>query len=114
MSTRKLKDSRDIRRSFQQLFEKSTDEADEDRAQMISYIFLSEAQKKMESLGLNRKELADKMGTTPSYLTQLFRGNRMLNLKTIAKLEQVLDMDFKIKDSSLDSCQSLDSDDLFK
>ena len=101
MSTQKLKNSKDIKQAFQQLFEKSTDEAIEDRAQMFSYIFLSEVQKKMEYLGINRKELAEKMDTTASYLTQLFRGNRMLNLKTIAKLEHVLDMDFNIHDKSL-------------
>ncbi len=50
----------------------------------------------MEQQGINRKQLAEKLGISPSYLTQLFTGDKLFNLKTIAKLQEVFDVKFKI------------------
>lgn len=94
MSIKKLNSSEKIRREFQQLFKKSLEEQIEHRAQMLSYIFLSEAQKAMDRLGWTQKRLADEIGTSASYLTQLMRGDRLLNLKTIAKIEDALHIRF--------------------
>jgi len=63
---------------------------------MLSYIFLSEAQKAMDCKDWTRKKLASEIGTSASYLTQLFRGDRLLNLKTIAKIESALDIRYSI------------------
>lgn len=94
MSIKKLNSSEKIRREFQQLFKKSLEEQIEHRAQMLSYIFLSEAQKAMDRIGWTQKRLADEIGTSASYLTQLMRGDRLLNLKTIAKIEDALHIRF--------------------
>ena len=61
------------------------------------YRFLSEVERISEEEGLNRKELAALIGTSPSYLTQLFRGNKIINLQTIAKFQKVFDLTFEIK-----------------
>lgn len=45
MSTKKLNSSEKIRKEFQKQFEKSPEEQIEHRAQMLSNIFLSEANK---------------------------------------------------------------------
>ncbi|MEX2410647.1 MAG: helix-turn-helix transcriptional regulator, partial [Candidatus Paceibacterota bacterium] len=71
----------------------------EHRAQMLSYIFLSEAQKAMDRKGWARKQLAKEIGTSASYLTQLFRGDRLLNLKTVAKIEAALKINFGVSAS---------------
>lgn len=97
MSTKKLNSSERIRREFQQLFEKSPEELVEHRAQMLSFIFLSEAQKAMDRKGWTQRRLADEIGTSASYLTQLMRGDRLLNLKTIAKIEDALHIRFELK-----------------
>jgi len=96
MSTKKSNNTEKIRSEFQKLFEKSPDEQVEHRAQMLSWIFLSEAQKVMDRKGWPRKRLAKEIGTSASYLTQLFRGDRLLNFKTVAKIEAALDIEFEI------------------
>ncbi len=96
MSTKPSNSTEEIRNEFQKLFEKSPEEQVEHRAQMLSYIFLSEAQKTMDRKGWTRKQLADEIGTSASYLTQLFRGDRLLNLKTVAKIEAALGIEFEV------------------
>jgi len=96
MSTKKLNSAEEIRSEFQKLFEKSPEEQVEHRAQMLSWIFLSEAQKVMDQKGWTRKQLAKEIGTSASYLTQLFRGDRLLNFKTVAKIEAALDIEFEV------------------
>lgn len=100
MSTQKLNNAEEIKDSFQKLFEQSKDESIDHRAQMLSYIFLSEAEKAMERQGITRKELAQRIGTSASYLTQLFRGDRLLNLKNIAKIEAALELSYCITEKT--------------
>lgn len=97
MSTPNLNSSEDIRKAFQKLFEKTPEEQIEHRALMLSYIFLSEVEKTSARKGWTRKKLAAEIGTSPSYLTQLFRGDRLLNFKTIAKIEQALGIRFTLR-----------------
>lgn len=96
MNMKHLNSIEEIRNEFQRLFKKSPAEKVEHRAQMLSFIFLSEAQKVMDHNGWTRKQLADEIGTSASYLTQLFRGDRLLNLKTTAKIENALGIEFGI------------------
>lgn len=74
----------------------SKDDLEHD-TKMIMYRFLSEVERISEEEGLNRKELAALIGISPSYLTQLFRGNKIINLQTIAKFQKVFDLTFEIK-----------------
>ncbi len=101
MNTKQLNSTEEIRNEFQKLFKKSPGEKVEHRAQMLSFIFLSEAQKVMDHKGWTRKKLADEIGTSASYLTQLFRGDRLLNLKTAAKIENALGIEFDITVSEI-------------
>lgn len=66
-------------------------------ARMVSYRFLSVVDERMEELGWNFKQLADALGTSKSYVTQLFNGSRLLNMKTIAKLQAVMGIKFEIQ-----------------
>src|SRR5690625_7689328 len=100
MNTKQSNSIEEIRNEFQKLFEKSPEEQVEHRAQMLSYIFLSEAQKVMDRKGWTRKQLADEIGTSASYLTQRFRGDRLLNFKTVAKIEYALDLKYGIYEES--------------
>jgi transcriptional regulator with XRE-family HTH domain len=76
-------------------FENEQDQIEVD-AHSIMAMFLSEAQEIADKNGIKRKELAKKIGTSASYLTQLFRGHKLINLITIAKLQKALDIKFKI------------------
>lgn len=100
MNTKRSNRTEEIRSGFHKLFEKSPAEQVEHRAQMLSYIFLSEAQKAMDRKGWTRKQLAQEIGTSASYLTQLFRGDRLLNFKTVAKIEASLGLKYEIYEES--------------
>lgn len=65
-------------------------------ARMVSYRFLSVVDERMEELGWNFKQLADALGTSKSHVTQLFNGSRLLNMKTIAKLQWILGIEFSV------------------
>ena len=64
---------------------------------IIMYRFLSEIERLSDEKNLSRKELAKKIGTSPSYITQLFRGNKVINLETLAKFQKALNITFDIK-----------------
>jgi len=96
MSTRD-KDLQKVQDAFDSLF-KFADEQDrnEVEAKALMARFLSELQPVIEERKLKRKELAELIGTSASYLTQLYRGHKLINLVTLAKLERVLGVRFSI------------------
>lgn len=101
MSTKKSLTPEEIKASFDQFFESfSEEELQEQQARLLAFKFLSEVEKAMEKEGMNRKELAQEIGTSASYVTQLFRGDRLLNFNTLAKMVRALGLDFEIKDKS--------------
>ena len=64
---------------------------------MVMYRILSEVERIADEKKLNRKDLAALIGTSPSYITQLFRGTKIINIETIAKFQKALDVTFEIK-----------------
>jgi hypothetical protein len=80
---------------FEHLFSFSNDEEKlEHRAQMISYRILSEVEKFCDLHNMKMKDLAKMIDTSPSYVTQLFRGNKQVNMNFMAKFEEVTQMLF--------------------
>jgi len=71
-------------------------EEDRHNAVMIMFKFLSVIEDVTKDKKLSRKKLAELIGTSPSYITQLFRGDKLMNLLTIAKFERVLNIEFNI------------------
>lgn len=87
-----------IKREFTELLSfKSKEDELEHNAIMISFAFLSEVAKILDERGISRTELAQKLETSKSYITQLFRGNKIINAKMIAKLQYLLNIQFKIE-----------------
>jgi ribosome-binding protein aMBF1 (putative translation factor) len=85
-------------KGFQELFEfKSQEEKRAHDGRMLMFRFLSEVEREMEAQGVTRKELAQAIGTSPSYITQLFRGDKMLNFPTIAKIQEALGIEFQVR-----------------
>lgn len=81
---------------FSSLFEfDSNEDLIENKAYMIMFRCLSEIQK---NLGGNpsKKQLSELVETSPSYITQLFRGDKLINLLMLAKFELALDSEFDI------------------
>ncbi|WP_029523418.1 helix-turn-helix transcriptional regulator [Persephonella sp. KM09-Lau-8] len=46
--------------------------------------------------GLNKKQLAERMGVSPAYITKIFSGQN-ISLKTVAKILSALEVDAGIK-----------------
>lgn len=66
-------------------------------AKMIHLDFIAKLQELMEVKNINnKKELADLLETSPSFVTQLFSGEKLINLKLLAKLQRVLDIKYGI------------------
>ena len=93
-----LKNKEEIRRSFRELVEPA-DDADsiEMETRLLMYRFLSEVEKITEERGITRKELAKMIGTSPSFITQLYRGTKIINLTTLAKFQKALSFSFRIE-----------------
>lgn len=69
-------------------------------ARMLMYRFLSEVERITEERNISRKELAKLAGTSPSFITQLFQGNKIASLEFLSKLEKALNIQFNITASS--------------
>jgi ribosome-binding protein aMBF1 (putative translation factor) len=76
-------------------FENEKDEL-KHNTKIIMFRFLIEIEKLAEAEGMNRKDLALAIGVSPSFLTQLYRGAKTLNLETIAKFENLFKVNFMI------------------
>lgn len=90
-----LTNPNDIKQAFGDLFANRTEEEQrEDAAQLLSFRFLSEVERIMDERDLTRRKLAELVGTSSSYITQLFRGDRLLNIDMMARFEKALDIRF--------------------
>ena len=47
----------------------------------------------LEQKGMTKKDLAEKMGVTPTYVGKLLKGKENLSLETISKIEEAMDVD---------------------
>lgn len=87
-----------INPEYESLFAfESEKEKIEHNAQMISYRILSEVEKICEIKKLKKKDLAVGIGSSQSFITQLFRGNKSINTQIMAKFEDFLDISFDIR-----------------
>ena len=66
-------------------------------AQIIQLDFISRLEELMRLKGIkSKKELAERLGTSPSFVTQLFSAEKLISLKLLAKLQKVLDVKYNI------------------
>lgn len=61
---------------------------------VIQLDILHEVNKMMEAEGMTKKELADKLGKSKSFVSQLFAVDKKLNFKMIAQLQQIFNAKF--------------------
>lgn len=59
--------------------------------------FISEIEHLMEEMNVSKKDLADQIGLSTEYLTQLFKGTKSLDFEIIAKIQSALECGFTIK-----------------
>ncbi len=80
------------------LFEEKSFEVEVGReTSLLALCFLSEIEKAADTQGITRKELAERVGTSPSYITQIFRGNKTPNLKILTAMGLAVGRKFDIR-----------------
>lgn len=95
--TTKLNNSTEIKNAFDQLLGQLTEEEIlENESTLLMYRFLDIVDAKRKELGWSRKDLAEKIGATPSYISQLFQGDKLINMNTLAKLQKAMGIRFEI------------------
>ena len=107
----KFKDKYNISSEFENLFSFDNDKEElEHEARMIMFRFLSELEAINDSgISIKKKELAEKLGVSPSYITQLFNGNKLLNFTLLAKIQEAFNITFEIKARPNESLYSVDN-----
>jgi ribosome-binding protein aMBF1 (putative translation factor) len=75
---------------------KSAEEELEHNAQMLAFNFLSIIDAEMEKQNISKKQLAAMIETSPSFITQVFRGDKKPNWTTLARMQKELNIDFKV------------------
>ena len=86
-----------IQDTFDQLFsEKTKEDKIEQLATLLSVRFGSEIDEVMYSRNLKKNDLANTIDTSPAYITQLLRGDRVFSFNLLAKIAVALDIDFEI------------------
>lgn len=94
----KFKDKYNVAPEFENLFSfKSKKEEIEHEAKMIMFRFLSELEKINGENPVKKKELAQTLKTSASYITQLYQGDKLINLLTLAKIQDAYNITFEIK-----------------
>lgn len=63
----------------------------------IGHAYLSEAQRIMDQSGMLRKDLAERMKVSASFLTQLFRGDRPVSDYHKAQLARIFNIQWELK-----------------
>jgi ribosome-binding protein aMBF1 (putative translation factor) len=77
-------------------FENKRDKIEHEKMIAMFY-FLSDVQKIIDKKGWSRQRLATEIGVSPSYLSQLYSGDKVINLEMITKIAVALDCNFEIK-----------------
>ena len=65
-------------------------------AELIQLQLLEKVSSIMEDRGMTRSELANKLGISRAFVSQMFAADRALNLKLLAKIQRILDVHFEV------------------
>lgn len=76
---------------------KNIEDKVEHDSKILMFKFLSIIEQEMEMRDMTRKDLAHKLNTSPSYITQLFRGAKTINLLKLAQLQNLFDIEFEVQ-----------------
>lgn len=95
--------SRELKSRFDKLMEfESMEDQLEHESKILMFKFLSLIEHEMAKSEMSKKELADLLNISASYVTQIFRGQKTINLLTLAKLQQIFGIEFRIIGQKVD------------
>lgn len=89
--------SRELKARFDSImvFQSKEDQL-EHESKILMFKFLSLIEHEMAKSDMSKKELAEVLNTSASYVTEILRGQKTINLLTLAKLQQIFGIEFKI------------------
>lgn len=107
----KFKEKYNINKDFESLFTFQDEKEELDHeAHMIMLRFLGEIEENYSKNDTFKKnELAIKLGVSPSYITQLFKGDKLMNLTMLAKIQKAFNITFEIKARNNESLYAVES-----
>ena len=73
------------------------DDKIEHDAKILMFKFLSKVEQEMELRNMTKKDLANELSTSPSYITQLFSGTKTINLLKLAQIQNLFEIEFEIE-----------------
>ena len=89
--------NKEVTPDFSSIFDFSSDKKEiNHEARMIMYRFLSEIERTSPPKRGLKKKLSQSINRSSSYITQLFNGDKIVNLITLAKFQKSLGIKFKI------------------
>ena len=84
-----------IQKDFEDIFAFTSEEEKIDfEAEKIHLDIMHKVSQLMDKFNMNKTDLAKKLKVSNGYITQLFTANKILNLKTIAKIQQIFSIKF--------------------
>ena len=69
----------------------------ENKIESVAFDISVQIYKQMKKLGINKKELAEKLNVSKSYITQLLKGKSNMTIETLIKVAEALGMTLQIK-----------------
>ncbi|TVR42498.1 MAG: XRE family transcriptional regulator [Cryomorphaceae bacterium] len=89
--------SGNIKELFENSFnELSAEEKTEHNAGILAMKFLGLVDAEMEARHISKKELSQKVGTSASFITQLFMGDRKPSWNMLARMQDALGLEFEV------------------
>ena len=80
-----------------EIISKEIEESIEYKIESISIDVAIQFYKQMKKLGINKKELAKRLGVSKSYVTQLLNGKSNMTIETLIKVAEALNLNLQIK-----------------
>jgi ribosome-binding protein aMBF1 (putative translation factor) len=82
---------------------KNDDEIIDFNASILSLEFTDLIEELMKNNDINKAQLARKLKTSKSYITQLFSGDKLINLKLLARIQRIFKVKFVVGTNSFPS-----------
>ncbi len=87
-----------IEKRFKALLKiKNDNEKIQIKAEMLHLDIMNEISQLMEKRLISKTQLAAKLNVSKSYITQLFTGDKLINLKQLSQIQDIFDVSFTIK-----------------
>jgi len=92
-----IKEKYVLNSEFDALFDLPGQKQEEVDALVLAAQFLAVVSETLDARKLSRKDFASLLGTSASWLTQLFRGDKLPSLTMLSRMADVLDIQYDIR-----------------